>query len=202
MKSSDQTRYRERTSWPGIAYAVLWGAVVVSCYPILAGWDGDLPDALRWPMVVGIAALVAGLTWVVGGLTVVLRQSGILVHLGSVPLIRTFIPYAEIRSLRSVEYRPVREFGGWGVRGTRRRRAWTARGHRAVLLQLHDGREVLVGSDHPQRLEERIRTVAGLKRWVVGPGEGRPDETHRDEAERDGAELEGDDRPESRSGGR
>lgn len=171
MNSSGHTRYRERTSWPGIAKAVLWLTVVVSCYPILAGWDSDLPEGLRWPVALGIVSVVAGLTWVVGGLTVLVRQSGVLVHLGSVPVIRTFIPYAEIRSLRSVEYHPMREFGGWGVRGSRKRRAWTARGHKAVLLELHDGREVLIGSDHPQRLEERIRTVAGLKRWVVGAGD-------------------------------
>lgn len=157
----ERPRYRERTPWPGVAQAVLWGAVVLACYPILAGWDGDLPDELRWPVVGGIVAVVAAVSRLVNGLTVALREDGILVHLGSVPLIRTVIPFGDIQALRSVEYRPIREFGGWGVRGTSRRRAWTARGDRAVLLELDDGREVLLGSDHPQRLEERIRTLGG-----------------------------------------
>lgn len=159
----ERPRYRERTHWPGVVQAVLWGAVVLACYPILAGWDGDLPGNLRWPLVGGIVAAVAGLSRLVNGLTVLLRDDGILVHLGALPLIRTFIPFRDIQALRSVEYRPIREFGGWGVRGTARRRAWTARGDRAVLLELDDGREVLLGSDHPQRLEERIRTLGGLR---------------------------------------
>jgi hypothetical protein len=120
-----------------------------------------MPSGLRWPLVLGIVAVVAVLTRLVGGLTVLVRDDGILVHLGSVPLIRTSIPFDEIRALRSVAYRPMREFGGWGVRGTARRRAWTARGDRAVLLELDGEREILIGSDHPQRLEERIRTMGG-----------------------------------------
>lgn len=159
----ERNRYRERTPWPGVAHAVLWGAVVLACYPLLAGWDGDLPDELRWPVAGGIVLCVAVLSTLVNGLTVLLRDDGIVVHLGAVPLIRTSILFRDIRSLRSVEYRPIREFGGWGVRGTARRRAWTARGSRAVLLELDDGREVLLGSDHPQRLEERIRTLGGQR---------------------------------------
>lgn len=157
----ERTRYRERTPWPGFVTAVLWGSVVLSCYPILAGWDNDLPDDLRWVIVGAILAFVGALKTVVGGLTVLVRESAIVLHLGSVPLVKRVVPFRDIVDLRSVEYRPIAEFGGWGVRGFGRRKAWTARGNRAVALDLTGERQLLVGSDHPQRLEERIRTLAG-----------------------------------------
>jgi len=159
--SHERTVYVERTPWAGFVTAILWGAIVVVCYPLLAGWDHDLPVRLRWPIAGAVVGGAALLTRIVGGLTVRVRERSLLVHLGSVPLIRTSISYEDIRTTESVVYRPIAEFGGWGVRGRGRRRAWTARGDRAVKLALADGREILLGSDHPQRLEERIRTVAG-----------------------------------------
>jgi len=161
---SERTQFREYTSWPGVAYAVLWGVVVLSCYPILAGWDGDVPYAARVPVVLLILFLVGLVVVAIGGLTVLVQESQIVMHLGRMPLIRKTVAFSEIVSIRSVEYRPLAEFGGWGVRGFGKRRAWTARGNRAVSLRLSGDRELLIGSDHPQRLEERIRTLGGVTR--------------------------------------
>lgn len=157
----ERTTYTERTPWPGFATAILWAAVILSCYPILAGWDLDLPFSMRWPIALTIVVLAGAVTRLVGGLTVHVQETRILMHLGSVPLIKKTVAFTDITALGSVEYKPIREFGGWGVRGVGNRRAWTARGNHAVKLTLAGDRELLIGSDHPRRLEERIRTVAG-----------------------------------------
>ena len=137
----------------------MWGAVVLSCYPLLAGWDSDLPATTRWLIVFAILGSVGGVATALGGLTVAVQETRVFVHLGRVPLIRTAVPFAQIVDCAAVEYRPIAEFGGWGLRGTKQRRMWSARGNRAVRLDLADGRVVFLGSDHPQRLEERIRTL-------------------------------------------
>lgn len=160
----ERTIYTERSPWPGFAAAVFWSAVVLVCFAMLAGWDHDLPAGARWSIAGGVVALALGTQKLVGGLTVRVQESRIAIHLGSAPLIRRFVAFEEIAAVEAVTYRPILEFGGWGVRGTARRRAWTARGNRAVKLTLTDGRELLVGSDHPMRLEERIRTAAGIVR--------------------------------------
>ena len=154
LMNTEQTTYTERSPWPGFATAILWGVVVLSCYPILAGWDTDLPVAARWAIVLSVVAFVVALQATV-------QETRIFIHLGRVPLIRKSVPYGEILSLESVTYHPIREFGGWGVRGLGKRRAWTARGNRALRLELTGDRVLLVGSDHPRRLEERVRATAG-----------------------------------------
>lgn len=159
---NSRTLYREYTPWNGVVYAILWGAVLLACYPILAGWDGDVSPALRFPLVGGIVVVVAVVTRLLGGLTVLIQSDRILVHLGRTPVIRRSVPFDEIVSIRSVQYRPIVEFGGWGVRGLGKRKAWSARGSQAVALQLTGDRELLIGTDHPSRLEERIRTVARI----------------------------------------
>lgn len=155
----ERTTYTERTPWAGWVHAVMWGAITLSCYPVLAGWDTELPFPARVLIVVGVVAFAAAVVVLLGGLTVRIQPTGIFMHLGRVPLVRRRVPYSEIESLESVRYRPLREFGGWGVRGWGARKAWSARGDRAVALQLEGDRLLLIGSDHPQRLEERIRTA-------------------------------------------
>ena len=62
------------------------------------------------------------------------------------------IPLAEVDSAQAVSYRPVRDYGGWGIRGTSRRRALNTRGDKGVLLKRADGTTVLIGSQKPREL--------------------------------------------------
>ena len=155
------TVYRERTPWAGWVVLVYWGSLGGVAAALLLGVDAALPLPLR--ATVALAVLGAGwaLTRGIAGLTVLVQKRRLVLFLGSYPLIKRVVPYEEIVGLESVEYRPILDFGGWGARGLGRKKAWTARGSRAVLLHLTRGRELYVGSDHPRRLEERIRTTAG-----------------------------------------
>lgn len=164
---AQRTTYVERTPWAGWVRAVMWGAVVLSCYPVLAGWDTDLPFATRALIAGGVVTFALGIETLLGGLTVMVQETRIFMHLGRVPLVRRSVPFSEIESLDSVQYHPIRQFGGWGVRGWGARKAWSARGDLAVALVLEGDRLLLIGSDRPRRLEERIRaamTRAGIDR--------------------------------------
>jgi hypothetical protein len=73
------------------------------------------------------------------------------------------VSYEAILATRSVTYSPLLDFGGWGVRRRGKKRAWTARGNEAVVLEMADGVHLYVGSEHPHRLEERIVAVGGTR---------------------------------------
>lgn len=159
VMESERTSYTERTPWAGWVRAIMWAAITLGCYPVLAGWDTDLPLPARLTIIGGVVAFAAGIDLLLGGLTVHVQESRIFMHLGKVPLVRRRVPFDEIVSLESVQYSPIREFGGWGVRGWGARKAWSARGNLAVALTLEEDRLLLIGSDHPRRLEERIRAA-------------------------------------------
>ena len=74
----------------------------------------------------------------------------------------TSIPTSEIRLAEAVKYRPVREYGGWGIRGLGRRRAVSTRGDLGVLLTRNDGSTLLIGSQKPRELL-RALAQAGVK---------------------------------------
>lgn len=62
-----------------------------------------------------------------------------------------------------VEYRPLRDYGGWGWRWGGPKRGWcyTMRGNRGVLVHLRNGKRFLVGSQRP---DELAAAIAGAKR--------------------------------------
>jgi hypothetical protein len=141
----------------------MWGVVAVSSYPVLAGVDTDLPFPVRALVVAGVIAFAVAVETLLAGLTVQVQETRIFMHLGKLPLVRRSVPFGEIESLDSVQYHPLRQFGGWGVRGWGAKKAWSARGDLAVALRLEGDRLLLIGSDHPRRLEERIRTAMGRR---------------------------------------
>ena len=69
---------------------------------------------------------------------------------------RRRIPLELIRSVAPVHYDPVQDFGGYGIRSSRRGTAYIARGNDAVELVLNDGERILIGSQAPQELARRI----------------------------------------------
>jgi hypothetical protein len=82
--------------------------------------------------------------------------SGVSLHFRPIR-VKGHFPYESIQSHSAIEYRPIREFGGWGIRwGGKGRRAWSISGKQAVQLFLDDGREVVIGSLRADELDQTI----------------------------------------------
>ncbi len=64
---------------------------------------------------------------------------------------------ADIKSMKVITYDPVRDFGGYGIRKTRRGTAMIARGVRGVRLELSSGGVVVIGSSKVEELAGAIR---------------------------------------------
>jgi len=67
------------------------------------------------------------------------------------------IPWSEIIRAEAVTYRPIRDYGGWGVRWGMAGMAYNVRGNRGVSIQLRSGANLLAGS---QRAEELAQAIA------------------------------------------
>lgn len=64
---------------------------------------------------------------------------------------------SEISVAEEVKYRPIMEYGGWGIRFRRNIRAYTIRGNEGVMLTFADGRKILLGSQKADKLLKAIR---------------------------------------------
>lgn len=69
------------------------------------------------------------------------------------PLLKMKFSRFDIISFQEVSYRPLREYGGWGIRyGIDGIKAYTVSGKRGVVILLSDNRKILVGSQKPEAL--------------------------------------------------
>jgi hypothetical protein len=73
------------------------------------------------------------------------------------PLHRKLIPYRQIKSCHARSYRPLLEYGGWGIKYGPSGRAYNVKGERGVQLVLEDGKRILIGSQHADELERAIK---------------------------------------------
>lgn len=118
----------------------------------------------RWPgllILLGAVLSLLGLWLIalasVGGLIVQVRSDALYVqHL--LLTRRHRIPYETIASCEARTYRPILEFGGWGVRfgWGARGKAYNVSGTQGVQLVLTNGRRLLLGSRKADALARAI----------------------------------------------
>ena len=77
------------------------------------------------------------------------------------PFVRRRIPLSRIREFHARPYRPIREYGGWGLRYGPSGKAYNVKGDRGVQLLLEGKEKLLVGSQRPEEFEGALARATG-----------------------------------------
>ncbi len=157
--------YREEQNFDWRVYAV--AALAEGFVGLTLAWfsrGGHIPGAGGSfnELALGLLA-IAGLCLppliVVGLLrmTTEVTPTDLRVWFGWIPTYRRFVAVGTIRRIEVVTYRPLLDYGGWGIRtGRDGERVLNARGNRGVRLELIDGSRLLIGSQRPEALANAI----------------------------------------------
>ncbi|MCY2930781.1 MAG: DUF6141 family protein [Planctomycetota bacterium] len=135
----------------GIAYVLL---VLVPADSVLS----PLAKGLILAASVVAPAVVLGLTFLTN-MTTEVREDGLFVRYFPLHRSPRRIPLEDVTVVEAVTYRPVMEYGGWGIRRTRGGKAYNVRGNRGVKLRMGDGRHLLIGSARPEELAAAIEEL-------------------------------------------
>jgi hypothetical protein len=108
-------------------------------------------DAPWWGAAVPAVVLVlfAFLT-----LTTEVRDGKVKASFG--PFARREFDVRDIENAEAITYRPLRDYGGWGIRRGRKGWAFNVSGNRGVLLHLRDGKTLMIGSQRSEELAAAI----------------------------------------------
>ncbi|MFO0910074.1 MAG: hypothetical protein U0794_17310 [Isosphaeraceae bacterium] len=157
--------YREEQNFDWRVYALVLlaqVAVTLGLYWLYQhGYDPGLEHGLSG-LAVSLLALVglASPALLVVGLlrmTTEVTPTTIRIWFGWVPTYRRFVVIASVQKIEVVSYRPLADYGGWGIRSGRDgERVLNARGNRGVRLDLGDGTRLLIGSQKPELLAVAI----------------------------------------------
>lgn len=154
----EEQRFRQPWLWASMLGIALFEAAIFGI------------GAVQRPDQTGAIAVGAAVAFSVVGLVALLLYAARLsvrldsqaIHVRFVPFLTRRIPLERIDRWEARTYRPIREYGGWGVRvglfgkGS----AYNVRGNRGVQLTFSDGKRLLIGS---QRAEEFAASIAEAK---------------------------------------
>jgi len=107
------------------------------------------PDWLMWLLwlLIGI-----GLPILFHTMKLIVEVTDEILTIRYVPFVNRIITFSEIKRCQARTYRPIREYGGWGIRGLGKSRAYTVSGTQGVEVELQSGQQIMLGSQKPQEL--------------------------------------------------
>ncbi|MCY2953371.1 MAG: DUF1648 domain-containing protein [Planctomycetota bacterium] len=94
-----------------------------------------------------------------GGMRVLVTPQFLRVRFGFLPIRVLRLKLTDITSAQTLEFSPLADFGGWGIRRNRQMWGYFLRGTRGVKLQTAKGKQYLIGSDHPDRLATILQSA-------------------------------------------
>lgn len=161
MKATHPILFREVQRFRDVAWVMVlvFGIAALQWWVFLtqvSGAGGSLVVTLPTWLLFGVG-LPAFFLWL--RLEVTVYPDAVVIRFA--PFVHRAIGKLEIAGVESMVYRPLGDFGGWGVRGWGGRVAYNVRGNEGVELTLVDGRRVVIGS---RRAGELAAAIGSLTR--------------------------------------
>lgn len=153
----EEQRLRQKWVWllVGIVAAVAWAAFIQQIVYGNPVGNRPTPNFVVWLIFVLFGI---GMPWLMYYLRLVTRLDSSHLIIRFRPLLTRKIPLKDITSCEARTYRPLREFGGWGLRfSPKYGRAYNMYGNRGVQLIMSDDDKILVGSQRADELAEKLK---------------------------------------------
>lgn len=153
---TETQRFRQWWLWllVLVVSSISWWALYVQIIEGHPFGDNPAPDWVVWVIfsLMGLAFPV--LLWILRLETEITPER---IRIALRPIHSRHIDIKEIRSAKVREYRPLLEYGGWGIRWSPQHGwGYNASGNKGVQLTLTDGRGVLIGSQRTDELAVAI----------------------------------------------
>lgn len=158
-------RFREPWLWTllgGSTLLTMGVAAWLIVWPI-EGEEGIEPMALSWRILIAAVIVVGDLLLVsliwIAKLQVEVTSEGLFLRF--VPFHRKVrkIPLDTTVAITPVEYQPIQQYGGWGLRKVRYGTAYNVRGNMGVRLDYDNDCHLLIGSQYPFELSDALHLI-------------------------------------------
>jgi len=164
MKEDSSALFREEVQgvyW--IITLLIIGLVLIAVFGAVQTREAEIPAF--------VGVIIALIPILFGRMVTDIDSHNINIRFGYLRWMEKKIPISDIEQVEVVTYRPLRQFGGWGIRCGRfhgeRTVCYSMRGSKGVLVVLSDytsmwfikTKRVIIGSQMPEKLVEVVRQV-------------------------------------------
>ena len=94
------------------------------------------------------------------------------IHLKFLPfhLKPIFYSWEDIDLAEVIDYKPLKEYGGWGIRNGSSGKAFSTRGNVGIRFTLKDGRKRLIGTQLPDAAQDAINAYVKHQSKIIKEG--------------------------------
>lgn len=143
--------------WLPLGVIAIW--VVWPIYKAIS--QGENFDSGQWlglVVIIGVLGLLFSTK-----LETSIDENGIQVRFLPFIIKPKLIPWSELDSVHVRQYKPLREYGGWGLRFGPNGKAYNVKGNQGLQLLFKDRTALLIGTQKPKELEEFLRKLGKLE---------------------------------------
>ena len=135
----------------------IWLILLVSNFSFLIGCFLEASKADRTALVVGLLVVFAVTLLILRfRLETEIKRDGVYVRVPPLLLKWRFYPWENIAKAYIREYKPILEYGGWGIRGLGKNRALNISGNIGLQLEFTDGKKMLIGTNNWDDLQKAL----------------------------------------------
>lgn len=165
MNKKEDLIFREEqrfSLWLRLPLVVLMAlAVVLDYFPLR---EKILPSREMLPIILvaffGILLPIAiAVLFLILKLETEVRSDGLYVRYYPIHIHYRRFTAEDLNQYQARQYKPIREYGGWGIRYGKGGKAYNVSGSKGVQLVLKNGKRLLIGSQRPNELVEAIGSV-------------------------------------------
>jgi len=137
-------QFRQKWIW-----TILLIVLFVLFLPIISGMVSIL---------LGVILILTGFCfiWLFYSIKLITEIKGDSIHIKFSPFTTKIIHFSEIIKYEIRQYRPIIEYGGWGIRFNRSGKAYTVSGNIGIQIQLSAGKGILIGT---QKTKEFLQAM-------------------------------------------
>lgn len=66
---------------------------------------------------------------------------------------------SDIQEMKVIKYKPILDYGGWGIRGFGNDKAFNVKGNMGLKILFKDGKKRLIGTQKPEELQQVIKEL-------------------------------------------
>jgi hypothetical protein len=123
--------------------------------------EGNIPSAgeLFWLIIGMVIPVIIAALFVFLKLETEVRPDGLYVRFFPFHINFKIFSPEDLSEAYARQYKPISEYGGWGIRGFGKNKAYNTSGNEGVQLVFENGKKLLIGSQKAKELEEAIQSI-------------------------------------------
>ncbi len=141
--------------------SIVWVAIaslLITFLVIVINFSGDKSD-LNGLFILSIVIISIVPLLLLASIHLRIEKDGIYIKYFPFHFKPLFFKWSEIDHFEIRKYNPLTEYGGWGVKGTRKNRVYNVSGDMGLQITFKTGKKLLIGTVEPQKLEEALLEI-------------------------------------------